>query len=141
MSSPQTYYIIDFDSTFIQVEAMDELANISLQHHPYKAEILQQIKDITDLGMTGKMAFDETLRKRIDLLEANKNHVDQLIKVLQTKVTNSFIRHQDFLSSNAENIYIVSGGFREYILPVVTQYGIQASHVFGNDFCITMHKK
>jgi len=141
MTNPQTYYIIDFDSTFIQVEAMDELANISLQDYPNKEEILQQIKDITDLGMTGKMAFDETLRKRIILLEANKNHVEQLIKVLQTKVTTSFIRHQNFLSTHAENIYIVSGGFKEYILPVVTQYGIQASHVFGNDFLYNDEQK
>jgi hypothetical protein len=28
------YFIIDFDSTFTQVEALDELARISLKNHP-----------------------------------------------------------------------------------------------------------
>ena len=30
----RTTYIIDFDSTFTQVEALDELARISLKNHP-----------------------------------------------------------------------------------------------------------
>jgi D-3-phosphoglycerate dehydrogenase len=32
--SKDKYFIIDFDSTFTQVEALDELGAISLQNHP-----------------------------------------------------------------------------------------------------------
>ena len=43
------YFIIDFDSTFTKVEALDELGAISLQNNPNLANILLEIKDITDL--------------------------------------------------------------------------------------------
>ena len=40
------YFIIDFDSTFTQVEALDELARISLKNHPDREIIYQKIIDI-----------------------------------------------------------------------------------------------
>ena len=49
-------FIIDFDSTFVQVEALDALAEISLARHPDKAALVQEIKDITNLGMEGKVS-------------------------------------------------------------------------------------
>src|SRR5690554_3622408 len=46
-------FVIDFDSTFTQVEALDILGEISLSGDPQKEEKLQAIKDITDKGMDG----------------------------------------------------------------------------------------
>ena len=40
------YFIIDFDSTFIQVEAMDELAEITLKSDPNKEQSLIKIQEI-----------------------------------------------------------------------------------------------
>ena len=40
------YFVIDFDSTFTQVEAFDVLADISLETHPDKEERIQKIKEI-----------------------------------------------------------------------------------------------
>ena len=44
-------FIIDFDSTFTRVEALDILGEISLSNDPKRNEKLQAIKDITDKGM------------------------------------------------------------------------------------------
>ncbi|RYD74268.1 MAG: phosphoserine phosphatase, partial [Sphingobacteriales bacterium] len=44
MPKQKAYYIIDFDSTFTQVEALDELARISLKKHPDKESIFQKIE-------------------------------------------------------------------------------------------------
>ncbi|MEQ8574456.1 MAG: hypothetical protein RIB63_10365, partial [Fulvivirga sp.] len=55
------YFIIDFDSTFTQVEALDILGEISLKDSPERASRLQQIKDITDKGMNGSFSFRESL--------------------------------------------------------------------------------
>jgi len=41
-------FIIDFDSTIVTVEGLDELARISLEHNPKKDQIAQQISDITN---------------------------------------------------------------------------------------------
>jgi D-3-phosphoglycerate dehydrogenase len=91
--TPKNYYIIDFDSTFTQVEALDEMAKISLKKHPNKAEILKQIEDYTNLAMEGKLSFSESLAARVKLLDANQDHLKQLITRLKKKVSSSFSRN------------------------------------------------
>ena len=59
------YFVIDFDSTFTQVEALDILGEISLDKHPDKTERLDRIKEITDLGMEGKLKLKESIQQRI----------------------------------------------------------------------------
>ena len=61
MPQQKSYYIIDFDSTFTQVEALDELARISLKNHPDREAIYKKIEDYTNLSMEGKLSFSESL--------------------------------------------------------------------------------
>lgn len=130
----QKYFIIDFDSTFTSVEALDVLGEISLQGRPDKESALQQIKDITDLGMDGSITFRESLEKRLVLLRAHKSHLPILIESLKKKVTKSFHRNKDFLQEHSPNIFIISNGFKDFITPIVTHYGIRPEHVFANAF-------
>jgi D-3-phosphoglycerate dehydrogenase len=70
------YFIIDFDSTFTQVEALDELARISLKNHPDREAIYKQIEDLTNASMEGKLSFTESLQARVKLLCANREHLN-----------------------------------------------------------------
>jgi D-3-phosphoglycerate dehydrogenase / 2-oxoglutarate reductase len=63
------YYIIDFDSTFTQVEALDELARISLSKHPDRENIYKEIDDLTNASMEGRLSFSESLGRRVALLQ------------------------------------------------------------------------
>jgi D-3-phosphoglycerate dehydrogenase len=76
------YFIIDFDSTFTQVEALDELARISLKDHPDREKIYQQIEDLTNASMEGRLSFSQSLEVRVKLLQANREHLKQLISHL-----------------------------------------------------------
>ena len=127
-------FIIDFDSTFTQVEALDILGEISLERDPQKDEKIQAIKDITDKGMEGKLSFRESLEQRMDILKANKSQISALVAALKSKVSISFQRNKEFLQENAENIYIISNGFKDFIRPIVTPYGIKEENIFANDF-------
>ena len=126
--------IIDFDSTFVKVEAFDELATISLANHHESSKIINEIKNITNLGMEGKISISESLDYRIKLLHANVTHIDTLVARLKQQITISFVRNKDFIKNHAQNIYIVSSGFKEYIIPVASEYGIDESHVYANTF-------
>ena len=130
----QTYYIIDFDSTFTKVEALDVLGEISLAGRPERDEVLNQIKIITDRGMSGEISFTDSLNLRLSLLKAHKSQLPALVESLMGKISDSFQRNKQFLSENAESIYIVSNGFREFIVPIVTSLGVRAEHVFANTF-------
>ncbi len=129
-----THIVIDFDSTFTKVEGLDELAQIALAGQDDREARVQQIRDLTDQGMNGEMPFAEGLRRRIALLSANRAHIGLLIDYLQTKVSESFLRNKAFITDNADHIYVVSSGFKEFIVPIVTELGIRADHVFANEF-------
>lgn len=127
-------YVIDFDSTFTQVEALDILGEISLSGDKDKTEKLEELKSLTDRGMEGGLSFRESLVQRLKLLNAKKEHLSPLIEILKTKISTSFVRNEAFLIDNKEDIYIISNGFKEFIIPIVESLGLKASHVFANDF-------
>ncbi len=130
----QTFFVIDFDSTFTKVEALDVLGEISLVGRPDRDDALNQIKTITDRGMAGELSFTESLELRLKLLRAHRDQLPALIEALMGKISDSFQRNREFLVENAEHIYIVSNGFREFIVPVVSSLGIKADHVLANTF-------
>lgn len=128
------YFIIDFDSTFTKVEALDVLGEISLEGKTHKNDALQRIKDVTDLGMDGKLSFRESLEERVKLLEAHRDHLPILVSKLSKQVSKSFKRNKEFLQRYAPQIFILSNGFKDFIIPIVSKYGIPNENVFANDF-------
>lgn len=128
------YFIIDFDSTFTKVEGLDELANIALAGNANQEKIVGEIRKLTEMGMNGEISFSEALSRRIDLLKANRSHIDKLVDFLHTKVSDSFQRNEKFLREYADNILVVSGGFKEFIVPIVTEMGLKQENVYANTF-------
>ena len=131
-------YIIDFDSTFIKVESLDELLEISEPGNKLK---IDNVKNITNEGMEGKISFSESLSRRIKLLEATKDNIDKTVKKLRDKVSDSFVNNIDFLKENKDNIYIVSSGFHEIIDPIVLEYGILKKNIYANSFIFNKSQK
>jgi D-3-phosphoglycerate dehydrogenase len=128
------YFVIDFDSTFTKVEAFDVLADISLKDHPEKEKRKKQIHEITNQGMNGSISFRESLEKRLNLLAPSQNHIPALVSDLKGKVSESFKRNKDFFQKHSDNIYIISNGFREFIEPIVTEFGIKPQNILANEF-------
>jgi D-3-phosphoglycerate dehydrogenase len=128
------YFLIDFDSTFIKTEGLEALADIVLKKNPKKQAILEQIKLLTNQGMEGKMPFNESLKQRIKLLNIRKQDLEQLTKHLKRNISNSILQNKDFFKKYKDNIYIISGGFKEFIVPIVKPFGIAEDHIFANTF-------
>lgn len=127
-------YIFDFDSTLTQVEALEVLAEITLQGNPNKAEILQEIRELTNSGIDGDISFTESLSRRIRLLKAHRNHLDTLVKELRLKISKSVAANKAFFYEFSEDIYIISCGFKEFINPIATDYNIPPERVYANTF-------
>jgi len=126
-------FIIDFDSTFTKVEALDVLAEISADNSN-KESIEKQIKELTDKGMDGAISLRDSLKARLEIIKANKSHLPLLIEKLSKQVSKSFQRNTEFIEKYKETIYIVSNGFKDFIVPIVTKFGIKPENVFANDF-------
>lgn len=130
----QKYIIIDFDSTFSRVEALDVLCEISLEGKPDAEKSLRKIQEITDMGMEGRISFRESLKKRLEILQARKSHLPVLTEKLKGLVSVSFKRNKQYIKKYSDRIYILSNGFKDFIVPVVAEYGIRESHVHANAF-------
>ena len=113
----------DFDSTFIQTETLDQLALM---------QNITSVEGITHQAMEGKLSFHEALVKRLACLNVDEKFFPSLIERLPVSV--SVRRHQDWFLKNSEHIYIISGGLKEIIVPIVSPFGIKESHVFANNF-------
>ncbi|HEU4789539.1 MAG TPA: phosphoglycerate dehydrogenase [Flavobacterium sp.] len=134
MTENQETFIFDFDSTFMKVEALDVLCEVIYQDSAAGVQILSEIQRLTDLGMEGKLSLKESLTQRIQLLQANRDHIGTVIEELKKKVTASVIRNRTFFKQHSDNIYIISNGFKEIIIPIVQEYGIKPEHVLANTF-------
>ena len=92
----EKHFIIDFDSTFTKVEALDILGEISLNGHPERDLRLQQIAEVTDRGMAGEMSLRESLEARINILDAHQHHMDELVDRLSQLISKSISRNRQF---------------------------------------------
>ncbi|AMO21033.1 phosphoglycerate dehydrogenase [Flavobacterium columnare] len=127
-------FIFDFDSTFIQVEALDELCTIIHRETPIAETVLKTIQEITNQGMEGRITLKESLSKRIHLLQAHRDHLEELIKKLKDKIPTSVIQNKNFFKLHSEEVYVISNGFKEIIVPIVQEFGIKPENVLANTF-------
>lgn len=127
-------YVFDFDSTLTRVEALDVLAEMTLQGKSNRQEIVNEIQEITNLGIDGDISFTESLERRIKLLNANKSDLDGLVAELRQKISKSIESNKEFFEKFSDDIYVISCGFKEFIVPIVKEYNIPSDRVYANTF-------
>jgi D-3-phosphoglycerate dehydrogenase len=113
---------------------LDELARLALAGSPNRLETIRKLEALTTEGMAGRLAFNESLRQRLELFQATKDNLIALTVYLETCITPSLLAQKDWLVQNKEHIYVVSGGFEEYIKPIIASLGLRADHVHANRF-------
>ncbi|WP_431157871.1 phosphoserine phosphatase SerB [Winogradskyella poriferorum] len=92
----------DMDSTLIQTEVIDELAEI--------AGVGEQVKAITESAMQGEIDFNESFKRRMKLLEGLSETVLQEVAE-RLPITKGARRLVDTLHSYGFKTAILSGGF------------------------------
>lgn len=124
--------VIDFDSTIIKTESLDVLASVCNR----SKTIQEEIKHITNLGMNGEISIQESLSKRIRLINASSSDLDELVVRLNSFISPSIDALIEMKSIFPKNCYIVSGGFLEYIVPVCKRIGFLETNIIANQFVL-----
>ncbi len=127
-------YVFDFDSTLTRVEALDVLAEMSLQGRVNREEVIEEIQNVTNLGIDGDISFTESLERRIRLLNAHKDHLPDLVRELREKISKSITANKEFFEKFSDDIYVISCGFKEFIDPIVEEFNIPSERVYANTF-------
>lgn len=128
------YLICDFDSTIISIEALDEIARFVSHRGGHDANMVQKIEEITEMGMQGKISFAQSLGMRLELIKLHRRDIDDFKDVVTKSITVSVDKNRHFIEKNRANLYVVSGGFRDLILPAALSVGFDEKNVFANDF-------
>ena len=123
---------IDFDSTFVKVETIDEIAKLTLDSDPKKQDKVKLISDITNQAMSGEIDFPTALELRLQTLLITRETIDEVTKSIGSLVSDSFNKHRELIRENASDIWIISGGFTQVIAPIVSGFGITQDHVLAN---------
>lgn len=122
---------IDFDSTIISTEGLDALATICAKND---TNLISEIVGLTHQGMSGTITMEESLTKRIQRLHANKSDLEQLNIYLIDKISPSIEFLKEYIALNKEHVYVISGGFMDYVKPICISIGVKAEHIFANSF-------
>lgn len=112
----------DMDSTLIQTEVIDELA--------MKAGVGDQVKEITELAMQGKIDFSESFIQRVKLLKGLDVSVMQDI-VENLPITEGLDRLIAVLKKVGFKIAILSGGFTYFGNYLKDRY--QLDYMYANE--------
>jgi len=111
----QYLVVMDVDSTFIQDEVIDLLAD--------EAGVLPAVADITERAMAGELDFEQSLRARVALLEGlPETALDRVReRITLTPGARTLTRT---LSRLGYRVALVSGGFTDIIAPIATELGV-----------------
>ena len=107
--------LADMDSTMIQQECIDELADV--------AGVGDRVKDITARAMNGELDFEAALRERVGLLRDLPESV--IAEVLETRITLMPGGPALLATMKANGAYaaLVSGGFTAFTSAIAARIG------------------
>ena len=116
--------VCDMDSTLIQNECIDEIAEL--------LNLKKEISEITELTMQGQLCFDESIKKRVELLKGI--NVASFEKIINEKIkfqphVNEWI---NYAKSHHLITVVVSGGFTYFVDYV--KKSLSMDYAFSNTF-------
>lgn len=123
---------LDFDSTVVTKESLDEVLAYALSDNPNKGRLVRDIEAITNRGMNGEIPFTESAQLRLATLPLTRSHFEHVGQWLLQHVTHGMPELFSYLHAHNVHTYIISGGFYESIVPVADALHVSLDHVFTN---------
>lgn len=118
-------FCFDVDSTVCRSEGIDELAAWCKAND-------EMVDQLTVMAMGGTMSFREALERRLEIIKPSRHEIEEFVKSRPAELSDNVQKLMEVLRAHKKDIHLVSGGFRELILPIAKKLGISESHVHAN---------
>jgi len=127
---PATFFF-DFDSTLYAGESLDEILSLALDGKPWKENTKQEIEKIMIQGVNGEIDLKTSITQRMKLVPLDKALVEKYgqIKMNFPKEVVGLIQ---LLLAKKHQVYILSNGFLEWILPFSQIFGLSENKIIAN---------
>ena len=113
--------IFDCDSTLTELEGIDELARARGQY--------EEIKALTDAAMNGDVRLEEVYERRLDILQPTRREIAALADRYRENVVTDARELVGALQAAAREVFIVSGGLADAVVPFGAWLGIPEDHI------------
>lgn len=114
----------DCDSTLTHIEGIDEIAKMH--------DVGNQVRAMTRGAMEGNMPFSEALQRRLNLIRPTREDLQTLAQRYRENAVEGIRELIEELRTQFHvRILIVSGGFRDAILPLAEDLGIDPEDVLA----------
>eukprot|EP01138_Halocafeteria_seosinensis_P003339 gb/GECG01003415.1/.p1 GENE.gb/GECG01003415.1/~~gb/GECG01003415.1/.p1 ORF type:complete len:296 (+),score=50.00 gb/GECG01003415.1/:1-888(+) len=114
----------DVDCTVLNGEGIDTLAK--------KRGKEKEVGELTNSAMTGAMPLEEALRKRLDIVQPSKDDIQTVNESGELALNPGVDKFIDALRGRGIDVYLVSGGLKDMILPFSRQLELPDENVFAN---------
>jgi len=115
-------FVADMDSTMIQVECIDELADY--------AGLKAEVAEVTERAMRGELDFAAALKGRVALLKGMDEAVLDTCRIERVRLTPGARTLVRTLRARGAHTVLVSGGFTHFANPVSVEIGF--NHAVAN---------
>ncbi|MBT3984463.1 MAG: phosphoserine phosphatase SerB [Bacteriovoracaceae bacterium] len=121
--------VFDMDSTFIQTEVIDEIAE--------ELNVRDKVSEITERAMNGELDFAESLKERVSLLKGLD--VKKLEKILERlPITEGIPEFLEVVKKHGYKTAIISGGFTYFANALKDRFNLD--YAFANELEISEGK-
>ncbi|KAG2432760.1 hypothetical protein HYH02_012893 [Chlamydomonas schloesseri] len=116
----------DVDCTITVNDGLDLLAEFM--------GVKDEVEELTNKAMDGTMSLTRSLEERLNLINCSPDDIRRFIKAYppQSRLAPGIKELIKALQKRGVAVYLISGGFRELLLPIAAYLGIPKDRVFAN---------
>ncbi len=119
--------VFDCDSTLSEIEGIDELAAMSGAAY--------EVAEMTRQAMGGAIPFEEVFSRRLDQIKPTRKQLAGVGKLYTATVVEDAVAVTAALAHLGIEVRLVSGGYREALLPLADHLGVDPSRLHANELC------
>ncbi len=126
MGTEYQKFFFDFDSTLIQAESLDLLAE--------RKGCGETVRNMTAKSMNGEVPFEEVFERKVSFISPRRHEVEAIGEECSQMVVAGARETIGELQAQGREVYILSSTFWEIIAPTAELLGIAPERVLSNRF-------
>jgi D-3-phosphoglycerate dehydrogenase len=114
-------FVIDFDSTFIDMESMEMLFKLALRNNSKKMKFDRLLEELDRQLVQKNIDFQTNFEKKIEILKliTKKQHLEQMGLFLKNKASDDIKKILNFAKQNDRRVMVFSNSFSDILEPIM----------------------
>ncbi|WP_038178423.1 HAD family hydrolase [Vibrio rhizosphaerae] len=126
--------IFDFDNTLLPEESTVEVLKIALRHKKGGDDTMRYLAEIAPRAFAGRATWQEKLIMLRTALFVTKQTIDQYVASRVDALDPVLQATLRSLTEKGVKLHVISGGYTEWIAPLLDAWGIQYDQLTANRF-------